>query len=122
MCVVRLNSGDIDTPIILLGIELERNVHVYIDNGTDKNRRVLALSKCDLTDQQTKALVGVDAFTGNDYVASFLRKGKQLCWKHVCKDEEFLDLFATLGTEINVTEAMPIGLEKLSADFMENGE
>ena len=25
---------------------------------------------------------------------------------------EFLDLFATLGTEINVTEAMYIGLEK----------
>ena len=50
--VVRSNSGDIDTPIILSGIELERNVHVYIDNGTGKNRRILALNKCDLTDQQ----------------------------------------------------------------------
>ena len=29
VCVVRSNSGDIDIPIILLGIELERNVHVY---------------------------------------------------------------------------------------------
>ena len=38
VCVVRLNSGDIDIPIILLSIELERNVHVYIDNGTDKNK------------------------------------------------------------------------------------
>ena len=112
VCIVRSNSGDIDIPIILSGIELERNVHVYIDNGTGKNRRILALNKCDLTDQQQKALVGVHEFTGNDYVASFLRKGKQLCWKQVCKDEEFLDLFATPGTEINVTEAMYIGLEK----------
>ena len=36
VCVVRSNSGDIDISIILLGIELERNVHVYIDNGTGK--------------------------------------------------------------------------------------
>ena len=43
VCVVRSNSGDI--AIMLLGIELERNVHVYIDSGTSKNRRVLALNK-----------------------------------------------------------------------------
>ena len=77
-----------------------------------KNRRVLALNKCDLNDQQRNALVGVHAFTANDYIASFLRKGKQLCWKQVHKDEEFLDLFAALGTEINVTEAQYISLEK----------
>ena len=112
MCVVRSNSGDIDIPIILLGIELERNVHVYIDNGTGKNRRVSLLNKCNLTDHQRQALVGVHVFTGNDYVASFLRKRKQLCWRQVCKDEEFLDLFAMLDTEINVTQAMYIGSEK----------
>ena len=38
VCVVRSNSGDINIPIILLGIELERNVHIYIDNGTGKNK------------------------------------------------------------------------------------
>ena len=108
VCVVTSNSGDITVPIILFCIELERNVHAYIDNGPGFNRRILALNKCDLTDQQRKALAGVHAFTGNDYIASFLRKRTQICWK----DEEFLDLFATLGTEINVTEAMYIGLEK----------
>ena len=112
VCVVRSNSGDIDIPIILLGLELERNVHVYIDNGTGKNRRVLALNKCDLNDQQRNASVGVHAFNGNDYIANFHRKGKKLCWKQVCKNEEFLDLFATLGTEINVIKAMYIGSEK----------
>ena len=68
VCVVRSNSGDIDIPTILLGI-------VYIGNGTGKIRRILALNKCNLTDQQRKALVGVHVFTENDYVASFLRKG-----------------------------------------------
>ena len=107
----RIQEISFDILIILLSIELERNVHVYIDNGTGRNRRVLALNNCDLTDQQRKALVGVDAFTENDYVGSFLCKGKQLCWKQICKDEEFLDLFATLGTEINVTDTLHTGLE-----------
>ena len=31
--VVRSNSGDIDIPVILLGMDLENNVQIFSDNG-----------------------------------------------------------------------------------------
>ena len=35
-------------------------------------------------------------------MASFLRKGKPLCWKQANKDPEFLDIFSRLGVEMHV--------------------
>ena len=36
--------ADIDIPIILfLGFELERNIDIYFNNGTGKNRKILYL-------------------------------------------------------------------------------
>ena len=96
ICVVRSSSGDIDIPIILLGMDLENNVQIFIDNGSGKNRKLLELNLCDLTDQQKKSLVGVHDFTGNDYVSTFLRKGKQLCWRFVCYNQTFLDVLVGL--------------------------
>ena len=60
ICVVRSSSGDID--IMLLGMDLENNVHIFIDNGSGKDRKLLELNLCDLTDQQKKSLVGMRAF------------------------------------------------------------
>lgn len=111
-CVVRSSSGDIDIPIILLGMEPISNVAIYIDNGSGKTRKLLHLNVCSLTNQQKKALVGLHAFTGNDYVASFLRKGKPFCWKQVSKDPEFLDIFCRLGMEMHVPEEMFIAMER----------
>ena len=68
ICVVKSSSGDIDISIILLGTDLENNVHIFIDNGSGKNRKLPELNLCDLTDQQKKSLVGMHAFTGNDCV------------------------------------------------------
>ncbi|XP_046854152.1 uncharacterized protein LOC124447292 [Xenia sp. Carnegie-2017] len=111
-CVVRSSSGDIDIPIILLGMEPISNVAIYIDNGSGKTRKLLHLNVCSLTNQQKKALVGLHAFTGNDYVASFLRKGKPFCWKQVSKDPEFLDIFCRLGMEMHVPEEILIAMER----------
>ena len=97
ICIVRSSSGDTDIPIILLGMVLENKVQILIDNGSGKNRKFLELNLCDLTDQQKKSMVAVLAFTSNDYVSSFLCKGKQLCWRFVCNDQTFLDLFGRLG-------------------------
>ena len=76
---------------------LENNVQVLIDNGRGKDRKFLELNLCDLTDQQKQSMIGIHAFTGNDYVSSFLCKGQQLCWTFVCNDQTFLDLFGRLG-------------------------
>ena len=93
-------------------MDLENNIQIFIDNGSGKNRKLLELNLCDLTDQQKKSLVGMHAFTGNDYVSSFVCKGKQLCWRFVCNDQTFLDLFGRLGTEIHLTDEMQDGFEK----------
>ena len=95
-------------------MDLENNVQIFIDNGSGKNRKLLELNLCDLTDQQKKSLVRMHAFTSNDYVTSFLRKGKQLCWRFVCNNQTFLDLFGRLGTrtDIHLTEEMYDGFEK----------
>ena len=96
VCVVRSSSGDMDIPVILLANEMP-NLIVYVDNRAGKNRKVMDLSSCSLSKDQKKALFGMHAFTGNDYVSSFLQKGKQVCYKLI-KD--------------SVSESTAAGLEK----------
>ena len=102
-CVVRSSSGDTDIPIILLGA-FQQNINIYIDNGTGKDRKFFHLNSCDLDSQSLQALVGYHAFSGNDYVSSFLRKSKVTGWKVVKNDEEFLEGFAKLGTNQSLSE------------------
>ena len=111
VCVVRSSSGDIDIPVILLANEMP-NLLVYVDNGAGKNRKVIDLSSCSLSKDQKKALLGMHAFTGNDYVSSFLRKGKQVCWKLIKDSAEFLQIFGELGSQDSVSESTAAGLEK----------
>ena len=45
-------------------------------------------------------------------MSSFRCKGKKLCWRFVCNNQTFLDLFGRLGTEIHLTDEMYDGFEK----------
>lgn len=49
--ILRSHSGDIDIPVILLSNEIP-NLHIYIDNGTGKHRKILDLASCDLSRNQ----------------------------------------------------------------------
>lgn len=111
ICVVRSCSGDTDIPIILLANECE-NLRVIIDNGSGKSRRILDLSHCQLTDIQKQALLGLHAFSGNDYVSSFFRKGKKTWWKVIQDDENLLKVFAELGSEQHITNIILDGLQR----------
>lgn len=111
ICLLRSSSGDIDIPIILLANE-KPNLHVYVDNGTGKSRKLLDLTACDLTTIQKQALLGVHAFTGNDYVSSFFRKGKKICWTIVKDSQDFLNAFCGLGRADSVDENTRAILEK----------
>ena len=82
--VMRSSSGDIDFPIILLENEIDNlRVFIFINNGTGKARKLFDLTLCDLSQAQKQALLGLHAFSGNDYISSFCRKGKKACWKMV---------------------------------------
>ena len=110
VCVVRSSSGDVDIPIILLANEAE-HLHVFIDNGTGKNRQLLDLTACALSQSQKQALLGMHAFSGNDYISSFLREGKPAFWKPVKNSEMFQDMFRKLGRDNDVSESLMLQLE-----------
>ena len=63
-----------------------------------KNRKVLRLSDLVLSVEEEKALIGFQAFTGNDYVSSFFGKGKMKCWRILKSDPLFMDMFISFGS------------------------
>lgn len=113
ICVLRSCSGDIDIPVILLACQTP-NLLVFIDSGTGKNRKILDLAACDLSAIQREALLGLHAFSGNDYISSFFRKGKKACWKLMQGTEAFVTTFAELGTSSNPTNEVIEGIERFT--------
>ena len=61
---VRSSSGDIDIPVILLGLFGHRDIPITVDNGTGKYRRKLRIDSSSLTRLQQKALVGYHGKSG----------------------------------------------------------
>ena len=70
------SSGDTDILVILLNKLLEHQDRVYLDYGNGKHRKGLWLADIDLPEEIKKCMLGFHAFTGNDYISSFFRKGK----------------------------------------------
>ena len=86
-------------------------ITVLIDNGVGKERKIYDMSSSGLTIQQQKALIGLHAFTGNDYVSCFFRKGKKMCWKTMKQRLEFKTTFAALGDEAELSQEVISTLE-----------
>ena len=70
------------------------------------------MTSSQLSAEEKKALIGVHAFSGNDYLSSFFRKGKSAFWKLALKKHEFLQLFGKLGLEFRVNQQLFDGLKK----------
>ena len=98
--VLRSPSGDAD--ILVLAVALLDSNRVYLDYGRGKLRRGFWLNSITMDDQLKRALVGFHAFTGNDYVSSFFKKGKQMCWKAMKKKQNFVEAFCLLGVNWSV--------------------
>ena len=102
---IRSCSGDIDIPVIVTGTLGDIPTRTFIDNGTGKHRKKICIDNPSLTSAQKKVVIGFHAFTGKDYVSSFLRKTKKLWHTLVKDDEEILRFFAELGTD-HLTEKL----------------
>ena len=61
------------------------------------NDQLIWLGGIDIPEQHVKAFIGSHTFTGNDYVASFFRRGKRTCWKAMTAYNKFQECFANLG-------------------------
>ena len=70
-------SGDINFLTLFVGHDF-RDTKVFTDNGTGKNRKIIEVTSSQLSAEEKKALIGVHAFSGNDYVSSFFSEG-QVC-------------------------------------------
>ena len=102
--MIRSPSGDIDVIALFSFHFSNSNVKVYIDNGTGAQRKLIDVSSCGLTLDQSSALLGLHSFSGNDYVSSFFRKGKKTCWKKMIAKANFIDAFSKLGSTYHIDD------------------
>ena len=93
---VRSSSCDIDILVIMVGLFGSSSHYIIVDNGTGKNRIKIRIDRSTLSDKQQDALIGFHAFTGNDYVSSFLRKSK-IMWTKVTEDDSMMNFCYNLG-------------------------
>ena len=66
--------GDIDILVLFL-LHFVDGLRVLIDNGTGKTGKIIDISSSELSVDHRKALAGMHAFSGNDYVS---RKNSRL--------------------------------------------
>ena len=109
--MVRSPSGDIDILVLFLLHQFDGK-NVLIDNGVGKNRKIIDMSTSLLSLQQRCALAGMHAFSGNDYISSFFRKGTQTIWELALGNERFLQTFSEFGLFSTTREDVEVVLEE----------
>lgn len=109
--MIRSPSGDIDILALFLSHDFG-GTRILVDNGTGKARKIIDMQSSKLGNEKRTALLGLHAFSGNDYVSGFFRKGKIAFWKAMIRKEEFINLFTELGSSFQMPENLLSGLEK----------
>ena len=111
---INIHSPSGDTDILVLTI-----VHLYnykekihLDNGTGVKRNNIWLGALQFKDEILNTLIGFHSFTGNDYVSSFFRKGKQVCWKVFVSDSKFQTFLSAFGAFGELSQEIANGMEE----------
>ena len=104
---IRSPSGDTDV-VVVLSPFADR---IILDDGNGENCRQILLADIDVDEDVVSSLIGFHAFTGNDFVSSFFRKGKETCFKVMERRAKFLSTFTQLGTTWELTEELKRELE-----------
>ena len=107
--ILRSSSGDSDIMIIAINL-IDSSKCVLVDYGNGKNRKGVWLNSVDLNDNIRAALIGFHAFTGNDYVSSFFKRGKQGCFKVMKQCDEFINAFRLLGEKWELNAELIVAL------------
>ena len=110
--VIRSPSGDTDILVLSAALPYNFKEQVVIDNGSGQSWKCIDLRSLQFSECKYSAMLGLHAFTGNDYLSSFFRKGKERCWKLMQKFEEFEVCFTKLGSEPNLSEDLFESLEE----------
>ena len=112
---VSVRATDTDILVLLLHYVGDMAVNVWMDTGCDKNNsrtfiNVSALA-ADLGPDICRAPVGYHAFTGCDFTASFMGKGKVRPYQIMRKHPDILRAFGMFGEEAMVPEAIITAIE-----------
>ena len=118
---IRSPSGDTDILVVAIGIITER-LRVLIDSGNGDKRKKIWLDSIELSENQRKALIGFHAFSGNDYISAFFRKGKQICWKKMLESEDFVDTFIEVGNSLDLGDQLQVNIEKYVCNLYSSKE
>ena len=102
---IRSPSGDTDIVILMIGLLYQYKDRVILDDfhGAAK-RKSYKLSDIELDDDIVESLIGFHAFTGNDFVSSFFKKGKSTCFKLMENNSLFKAAFAQLGSSWDLSD------------------
>ena len=65
----------------------------------------------DIESDMVDALIGLHAFSGNDFVSSFFRKGKDATFKLVESSSKFKSTFSRLGIQWELSDTLHAELE-----------
>ena len=110
--IIVVHSPDTDVFILLLHYSEFFDNDVYFETGTGNSRRRINI-KTTMTihgHDVCKALLGIHAVSGCDSTSAFVRKGKVKPLK-LGKQEEFLQAFLELGTDVSLCDALASKLE-----------
>ena len=105
-------SGDTDICVLSAAFLYNFKEHVVTGSGSGQSRKCINLRCLQISECK---LLGLHVLTGNDYLSSFFRKGKEGCWKLMQKYEEFEVCFTKLGSESNLSEDLFESLEEYTA-------
>ena len=102
--VIRYPSGEADILVLSAALLYNFIEHVVIDNGSGQSRKCIDLKSLQSSECKYSAMLGLHAFTGNEYLSSFFRKRKERCWEFMQKYQEFEVCFTNLGFKPNLSE------------------
>ena len=114
LVTLRSSSGDTDVIVLAIALLHRFRERVVIDDGSGKNRRLIKLKDLDIQEEILDALIGFHAYTGNDYVSSFFRKGKGTCFQVLDRSNKFKRSFAKLGDDWQLSDQLFTELEEFT--------
>ena len=89
-------SRYVDDLVLLLALDRDRDINgIHVDSGTGNARKILDRTSTTLLPELRKALLGLHAFSGNDYISAISKKEKLPfggCWKRGEIPLELLEL------------------------------
>ena len=112
--VVRANDTDVLVILIYHSNHFKCQLFMDVGSNDDNTRRYIHVTKlAESMENMSLVLPALHAFTGCDYTASFLRRGKIKLYERVETSEELQELFCSYGSGDSQVEHLNQATEKL---------